>query len=202
MNGTIVSDLGQKNGIIPLPLYFALFFLLTCINALVAKFMVFSFPVAPGVSALYLVVCCMILFALWFGLWGSFAAYAGCFIGAGILSGIPVDVSLLWSFADFLEAFIPLLAFRILKADPSLISWRDVSILLIFGIVLNNCIGAAWGSVTLAISGLITWNELSSTFFGWLISNLIVCLILIPPVLYLVTPRLSKHELFIKNYLT
>lgn len=200
MNGT-VTDPGLPKVITLLPLYFALFFLLTCINALFAKFMVFSFPIAPGVSSLYLVVCFMILFALWFGLWGSLAAYAGCFIGAGILGGIPFDVSLLWSFADFLEAFIPLLAFRILKADPSLISWRDVSILFIFGIVLNNCIGAAWGSVTLAISGLITWNELSSTFFGWLTGNLIVCLILIPPLLHLVTPRLSKHKLYIKNYL-
>ncbi len=73
------------------------------------------------------------------------AAYAGCFIGAGLLSGISADVSLFWSLADFWQVLIPLVAFRYFGADPALTSRRDLVIALFFGVLLNNLCGAVWG---------------------------------------------------------
>ena len=64
---------------------------LIIINTLLARLAVLAFPfsveqhVVSGVSYLYIAVAFMILFTLWFGGYGAIAAYAGCFIGAGVL---------------------------------------------------------------------------------------------------------------------
>jgi hypothetical protein len=184
----------------PLYLRIALFFLLVISNVLVAKYVVVSFSIAPGVSFFYTVVALMIVTTLWFGMYGAVAAYAGCYIGAGILSGIPPDVSLYWSLADFWQVIIPLIAFKVLKADPSLRSTRDFGILVVFGIILNNVAGALWGSVSLAVPGIIAWAEVPSVFFGWLVGNIIVCIALVPLALYFLTPSLKNHYLFVHHY--
>ena len=178
----------------------ALFFFLVASNVLVAKYVVLSFSIAPGVSFFYTVVALMIVTTLWFGMYGALAAYAGCYIGAGVLSGISPEVSLLWSLADFWQVIIPLLAFRFFKADPSLRSARDLGILVVFGIILNNIAGALWGSVTLALPGTIPWGEVMSVFYGWLIGNLVVCITLVPLALYFITPMVRQHQLFVHEY--
>ena len=191
---------GKLKKPVPFFLYIALFFLLLCINALVAKFVVFSFAVAPGVSSIYIVVALMVVFTLWFGIYGAAAAYAGCYIGAGILSGLPPDVSLYWSLADFWQVLIPLIAFRSLGCDPALRTWRDVGVLVAFGVVINNIAGAAWGSVALAVAGKVPWDGIPSLFSGWLIGNIIVCVVLVPAILYFITPVIEEHELYIRRY--
>jgi integral membrane sensor domain MASE1 len=185
---------------VPFAYRIALFILLVCCNVLVAKYVVFSFSIAPGVSFFYTVVALMIVTTLWFGMYGALAAYAGCYIGAGILSGLPPDVSLYWSLADFWQVIIPLIAFRVLKADPSLRSIRDLGILVVFGIIINNIAGALWGSATLALSGSIPWAEVPSVFYGWLIGNLVVCIVLGPLSLYFITPIIREHQLFVREY--
>ena len=192
------SKLQKENP--PVYQYFALFLLLVCINTLVSKIAIISFNIAPGASSFYIVVAFMVVFTLWFGMWGAVAAYTGCFVGAGILSGIPPDVSLYWSLADLWQVLIPLLAFRVLKADPSLRSVRDVGILLVSGVFLNNLAGAIWGSMSLAVGGEIPWSEINTVFYEWWLGNCIVCLLLVPPILYLVTPVIRDHNLFVRDY--
>jgi integral membrane sensor domain MASE1 len=196
-NCSTTEETGHQK--VPFLLRIALFFLLVGSNVLVAKYVIFSYSIAPGVSFFYTVVALMIVTTLWFGMYGAMAAYAGCYIGAGILSGLPPDVSLYWSLADFWQVLIPLLAFKVLKADPSLRSARDLGILVVFGIILNNVAGALWGSVTLALPGTIPWGEVPSVFFGWLIGNIVVCIVLVPLALYFLTPMVRDHQLFIRN---
>ncbi len=197
-SGTGPGNVQRENP--PLYRYIVLFLVLVFVNSLVSKFAVLTFELAPGASALYVVVALMIVFGLWFGIWGAAAAYAGCVIGAGILSGIPPGVSLYWSLADFWQVLIPLLAFRFLGADPSLRNTRDIGILLISGVVLNNLAGALWGSVSLAVGGVIPWSETGTVFFGWLLGNFIVCLILLPLMLYFLTPVIRNRDLFVRGY--
>jgi len=177
----------------------ALFFLLTCINALASKFVVFSLPMAPGVATYYIVVACMILFVFWFGVWGALSAYAGCFIGAGLLSGIPPEVAWYWSLADLWQAVIPVLVFWYLKRDPYVFSRKNLLLLLISGCILNNLAGAVWGSLTLALGGQIPWDLVFFTGISWWLTNIIVCIIILPPALYLITPYLKTHELFVNH---
>ncbi len=178
----------------------ALFFLLACINTLVAKFVVFSFEIAPGVSLIYFVVALMVVFALWFGMYGALAAYLGCYIGAGLLSGIPPTVNLYWSLADFWQVMIPLLAFRYFACDPGLRTRRDLVVLVIFAVIINNMAGAAWGSISLAIGGVVPWNEVSLVFYRWLLGNVLVSIVFIPVILKVLTPIVRDHELYIRRY--
>jgi len=200
------KDAGQGSGTPdpapapPFSLYVGLFFLLLCINALLAKFAVFTFAIAPGISAFYIVVALMIVFTLWFGLWGALAAYGGCFIGAGLLSGIPPGVGLYWSLADVWQVLIPLLIFRALRADPALGSRRDLALLLLSGVVLNNLCGALWGSFTLALGGVIPWSGVTPAFYAWFAGNVVVCLVLLPVILWCFTPAARSHELFVRAY--
>lgn len=180
----------------PFVIYLSLFFLLVCINSLGAKYFVFSYPIVTGVSSFYLIVAFMIAFALWFGIWGILAAYAGCVIGAGFLSGLPVDVSLYWSFADLWQALIPYVAFRYFHADPALSTRRDRMIFFIFGVIINNIAGAAWGSYTLAYGGIIEAGQIMMTIFVWFLGNVVVCGILAPLILVLVTPWIKTQELY------
>ncbi|HOJ95497.1 MAG TPA: hypothetical protein PK024_01455 [Methanospirillum sp.] len=177
-------------------IYLALFFLLVCINSLGAKYFVFSYPIVPGVSAFYLIVAFMVVFALWFGIWGVLAAYAGCVIGAGVLSGLPADVSLYWSLADLWQVLIPFLAFRFFHADPVLKSWRDRTIFFISGVVLNNIAGALWGSYTLVFGGFAEADQVTMIMTGWFFGNAVVCGVIAPIILMYVTPWMKNHELY------
>jgi integral membrane sensor domain MASE1 len=198
--GLSKSAIIPKRKAVPFFLYLALFFLLVCINALGAKFAVFSFALAPGVSSVYIIVAVMIVFGLWFGVYGAIAAYFGCFVGAGMLSGIPPDVNLYWSLADFWQVLIPLVAFRAFGCDPGLKNWRDAGVLLVFGIILNNLAGATWGAVGLALGGEIPSSEIVQVWYSWLAVNLIVCVIFLPLILFFLTPFLRDHELYVRRY--
>jgi hypothetical protein len=195
-------DLQEYNRRSSKPVIFSilLFILLVCVDTLAAKFAVFSFGIAPGVSSIYVVVAVMIVCSLWFGMWGALAAYAGCYIGAGIPGGIPAGINLVWSLADFWQVIIPLVAFRTLKVEASPTGVKDVLVLLIFGVLLNNMAGAFWGSMTLALGGVISWNDVIPVFYGWLSGNVVSCLVLVPALLYFVTPVIRNHDLLIRKY--
>jgi len=184
----------------PVIIRLAFFFFLICINSLIGKFVVFSFGLAPGVSSYYAVVVAMIIFTLWFGMWGAIAAYVGCFIGAGLLCNIPPVVCIYWSLADLWQVLIPFFACRYLKIDISIRTFRDLGLIILFGVLINNLVGALWGSLSLFAGGIIGAGEIFSTLYTWFIGNVVVCLILLPLILKIMTPKVRKHELFVKNY--
>jgi hypothetical protein len=182
---------------LPIPVIVAFVLLLTLVDALIAKFMVFISPASTGVSSLYLSVAFMIVFTFWFGMGGAFAAYWGCFIGAGLLGGVPIGVNLYWSIGDLLQVLIPLAAFQLLHADISLQTWRDARIFLVFGVLLNNITGALWGVGTLYLSGLITGAAALTTAISWFAGNALITLLIAPLFLHLLTPSIRTSELFV-----
>jgi len=175
---------------------------LIIINTLLARFAVIVLPFggAPGVSSLYIAIAFMILFTLWFGGYGVIAAYVGCFIGSGVLSGIPSDVNWYWSLSGLWQVLIPLVAFRMLSVDPGLGKRRDIIIFVVFGLVINNAFGALWGTVTLAIGNMIAWADVTPAFFAWFIGNVIVTAVIVPLALRAGTPHIQKTKVFVRNY--
>jgi hypothetical protein len=175
---------------------------LIVINTLLARFAVLALPFGgvPGISSLYIAVAFMILFTLWFGGYGAIAAYVGCFIGSGVLSGIPVQVNWYWSLADLWQVLIPLVAFRMLNVDLTLGKRRDILIFVIFGVLVNNVFGALWGTVTLAIGNMIAWAEVTPAFFAWCIGNIVVTAVIVPLALRHGTPLIRKTKVFVRNY--
>jgi hypothetical protein len=178
---------------------------LILINTLLAWLSLqFSHLLSPSlptsVSMIFIAAAFMLIFTLWFGMYGAIAAYAGSFIGAGLLSGMPVTVALYFSLANLWQVLIPLIAFRIFDVHVGMESTRDLFHLVLFGTILNNVIGAAWGSVSLTIAGIDTWSQVPSAFLAWFIGNIIVTIIIVPLVLRHFTPRVEKSKVFVKNY--
>ena len=175
---------------------------LIMVNTVIARLCVIALPGGvAGVSTLYFAVAFMILFTLWFGAYGAIAAYAGTLIGSGLLNpAIPPVVAIYWSIAGLLQVLIPLVAFRTFKVDLTLENRRAWTLLLLFGVLINNLAGAAWGAWTLGFGNVIAASQIGSVFTLWLIGNIIVTIIIVPLALRHLTPKVQKSKLFVKYY--
>ncbi len=153
--------------------------LATGVATILAIWAVIGAPVAPfpGVSGLYIAAAIYVPLSLWLGLWGCLAGYLSCLI-LGFVSGFGVW-SFYWSLADFFEGLVPLLAFRLFKADvdlgKNLKRKRDLYIIL--GLLVIDLIVAA---VATAVPGL-------ETLWFW---TLIIAVVLLEN-MFLIHPNLS-----------
>jgi len=178
---------------------------LILINTLLAGFsLVLSHLISPSLSThvavLYIAAAFMLIFTLWFGMYGAIAAYVGCFFGSGLLSGMPVSVAIYFSLAALWMVLVPLAAFRMFDVKAGIESRRDLFHLVLFGAILNNVIAAAWASLSLAIGGIIGWSSVMSAFLPWLIGNAIIIIIIAPLVLNRCTSRVEKSKVFVRKY--
>jgi integral membrane sensor domain MASE1 len=76
-------------------------------------------------------------------------------------------------------------------------SRRDWTIVLLFGVLINNVIGAGWGAFALS---LITSGTMASIFSTWLIGNIIVTILIVPASLRFFTGKVSRSRLFVRNF--
>jgi len=174
---------------------------LILINTALAYLASFLFPaVSKGVAWFYFPVAFMLLFTFWFGAYGAIAAYAGSFLGAGLLSGVPFEVSVFYAFANLWQVLIPLIAFRVFNANVGIENSRDLFHLILFGVILNNVVGAAWGTYTLAAGHVIPTTQVMGSFSAWIIGNVVVTLLIVPVFLRHFTPKVRKSKLFVNNY--
>jgi hypothetical protein len=176
--------------------------ILIVVDTLLAWISVKLIPAAAGsVSLVYIAVAFMILFTLWFGAYGAIAAYVGTLLGSGLLGSDTFsqhpEIALVWAIAGLLQVLIPLVAVRSFEVDLSLENPRDLTYVLIFGVIVNNIVGAAWGAWTLALAGPV---DLGSVFATWLIGNIIVTILIVPLALKHFTPKVQKSKLFVKYY--
>jgi hypothetical protein len=185
------------------PTYSFLFLVigLILINTVLSRLAMILMPAGQnGVAMIYFPVAFMLLFTFWFGAYGAISSYVGTFFGAGLLSGIPFDVSIYWAFASLWQVLIPLIAFRVFDANVGIENSRDLFHLILFGVILNNVIGAAWGAYTLAAGHVITTTQVMGVFSTWLIGNIVITLLIVPVALRHFTPKIRKSKLFVKNY--
>jgi integral membrane sensor domain MASE1 len=154
-----------------------------------------------GIAYIYPAVAVAILFTLWFGGYGAIAAYVGTLVGAGLLATEALaknpPIAVLWAVAGLLQVLIPLVAVRSFEVNLALENRRDISYIILFGVVINNLIGAAWGAWTL---GLVEPGAMGSIFATWLLGNVIVTLLVVPLALKIFTPKIQKSKLFVKTY--
>jgi integral membrane sensor domain MASE1 len=71
---------------------------------------------------------------------------------------------------------------------------------VVFGVLVNNAFGAAWGTVTLAIGNIIQWTEITPAFISWFAGNVILTVLIVPLALRYGTPKIRKSTIFVKNY--
>jgi hypothetical protein len=175
---------------------------LILVNTALAWVSVSIFPFgAGGVSRIFIAVAFMILFTLWFGAYGAIAAYFGTLLGSGLLTSESLrqhpEIAIIWAVAGLLQVLIPLVAVRMFGVDLNLESRRDWTIVLLFGVLINNVIGAAWGALTVS---LIDPGTLAGTFSSWLIGNIIVTILIVLPGLRFLTEKVKGSKLFVRHY--
>jgi len=127
--------------------------------ALLAIYTVIGAPVAPfpGVSGLYLAAAIYVPLSLWLGLWGCITGYFSSVIFGFLANLFVPHVVLIWSLADFIKGLIPLLAFRLFKANVDIGAdlKRKNELYILLGVLVVNLILAA---IATAIPGLeILW---------------------------------------------
>jgi hypothetical protein len=154
-----------------------------------------------GVALVYLAVVTMILSTLWFGTYGAIAAYVGTLLG-GLLSTPDLvqhpEIAVIWAVAGLLQVVIPLVAVRMFEVDLTLANRRDWTIILLFAVLINNIVGAAWGAFSLSLlPGSINFT---GVFSQWLVSNIVLTVITVPLGLKFLTEKVSKSKLFVKQY--
>lgn len=153
------------------------------------------------ISLLYIAAPVMILFTLWYGAYGAIAAYAGTLVGSGLMVSEMLvqhpDVAILWALAGLFQVLIPLAAIRSFGVDLSMKNPRDYTYVILFGVIINNLIGAAWGVWTLSLAETI---NIGSAFWIWFIGNVVLCILILPLALKLFTPKMERTRLYVKNY--
>ena len=132
------------------------------------------------------------------------------FVMTALFTGIGIVVGTFGSLAiplGYITAFWPGqaiqtvggIAFRLLKADPRLKSGRDWMVFTVFGIIVSNLIGAAWGCLVLLGFGLITPGAFPVTFIGWFLGNSIASWVLGAVMLKFISPIVLKSKAFVKR---
>jgi integral membrane sensor domain MASE1 len=153
-----------------------------------------------GIPLIYIAVAFMILFTLWFGAYGAIAAYVGTLLG-GVLSTEGLlqhpEIAVIWAIAGLLQVLIPLIAIRMFEADLTLKNRRDWAIVLLFGVLINNLVGAAWGAFTLSFLGPV---NIAGAFSTWLVGNIIITILIVPLALRVLTEKVQKSRLFVQKY--
>jgi len=191
----------MKNHLKPTYSFLFLVIGLIIINMCLSRLAIIITPSgANGVAVIYFPIAIMLLFTLWFGVYGAIAAYVGNFFGAGLLSGVPFEVSIYWSFATLWQVLIPLIAFRVFDVNVGIENSRDLFHLVLFGVILNNIVGAAWGAYTLAAGNVIPESQVMGLFSTLVVSNIVVTLLIVPLALRHFTPKVRKSKLFVKSY--
>jgi len=193
-----VWDLEQGEARKPGIVHVVMLALFTGIGIVVGTFGSLAIPIG-FVSAFWPGQAVQSIGAIWFGWWGGIAAALFPLISNSLSGSAPLPVSIMYLPGNLLQGMVAAWAFRYFKTDPSLKTQKDWWVWIIFGAILPNAIGAAWGSTTLVAFGLVTQAAQLTTFLGWFIGNTIPTLILGSLVLKFVSPLVIKTKSFCKG---
>ncbi len=165
--------------------------------------------VGPGIGLLYWAYPFFIVFTWWWGLWGVIAAFLGCFIGAGLLTGLPVIPSLAFSVGDFVPALLTLTFYRgFLKkigVDPlgrDILTNKKAAFWFVLWVMgITNIIGGLWGVWMLVVLGIVPPSAYWLGSALWIIGDAIV-LIIAPFLSKALTPIVERYGLIAKGLIS
>jgi integral membrane sensor domain MASE1 len=138
--------------------------------------------------------------SIWYGMWGGIASFVFPMISNAISGSAPLPVSLAYIPGNLLQGMMAGIAFRMFQADPRLRTKRDWMIFIVFGVLLCNAIGAAWGSTVLRVFGLISPASHVTVFFGWMFGNSVPSFVLGALLLKFLSPLVIQTKTFCKKY--
>ena len=156
----------------------------------------------PGIGALFIAMGFGVPFTLWFGGWGLVMGYIGTTVGAGILSGLPLPVSIAFGVADIIIFGSLHVLYRglapVLGVDPigrDVLTKRGFVVFWIVGAIIPHVLGALYAVGLLYVVGFVPQDLLVVTFLGFWIGNMFVVLVIAPLLLRLLGPVVERQGL-------
>jgi len=179
----------------------SLFIVSAAITAVLGAFGSIVFPFLAPISSFYPGVAFQVAFGVWFGLVGSLGGgFLGPFIGI-LLTGTSAPIAAAVAVGDFMQSFIPMLAFRLGKFDSRLKSSKDWVGHIVFNVILAQVVGATIGAGSLAAFGVFPWDIFPIAWLGWFGSNVVVVLIITTILFKVFSDYLMKTALYVERYL-
>ncbi len=184
--------------------------LATGVYTILAWIGVISIPLQiPGVSALYVAIGFGVPFALWFGGWGLLMGFIGTAVGAGILAGLPLPISLAFGVGDVILFGSLLLLYRGLAPSfgvnpigKDVFTVKGFIFFFIVGANIPHILGGIYGTWLLYQVGFVPPDMIGLTFLGFWIGNVIVVTIIAPILLRLLGPVVERYGLTNHGWLT
>lgn len=184
--------------------------LATGVYTVLAWISVVSGPIQiPGIGGLFIAMGFGVPFAMWFGFWGLVMGFIGTAVGAGILAGLPLPLSIAFGVGDIVLFGSLVLLYRGLAkrfgVDPvgkDVFSRKGLIFFMIVGALIPHILGALYGIPLLYIAGFVPQNMLVVTFFGMIAGNFIVVMVVAPVLLRLLGPVVERMGLTNFGWLT
>jgi len=160
-----------------------------------------AFQTIPGASLIFPATAAATAFGIWFGVWGVIGVIIGTIVSNpawGTPFVVGVAAALL---ANDMEALIPALAFRSLRIDPSLGSWKSLGGYIVFGAILNTLACSVIGMLIYAAVG---WYTLDFAFlvgiWFWWVADTLAAIILGIPLLKGLSPYIMRTSLYHQGF--
>ncbi len=138
-----------------------------------------------GVSSVFLAIGFGIAFALWFGGWAFVIGYIGNFVGAGLMTGLPILVALPFGVADIIQLGLPMILYRLFARrfgvspiGKDILTVKGFLFFLICAVLPNNIIGGLYGNFILVQLAGNPPNLFLINWFTWVLSNVVVTIII------------------------
>ena len=182
----------------------------TAVYTVLSWLAVISLPSGvPIVSAVFLAIGFGIPFAIWFGGWAFVIAYIGNFVGAGLLSTLPLPIALWFGTVDLIQLGVPMILYRTLAKrfgvspiGKDVYTVRGFIFFILCAVLPNNIIGGLYGNYILVQTGVATSNTILLGWFTWSLSNTVVTLIIGSILLKTLGPVVERFGLTIRNALS
>ena len=159
-----------------------------------------------GVSTVFLAIGFGIAFALWFGGWAFVIAYIGNFVGAGLMTGLPILAAIPFGAADLIQLGVPMLLYRLFARrfgvspiGKDVFTVRGFIFFLVCAVLPNNIIGGLYGNFILVQLAGAPPNLFLVNWFTWVLSNVVVTIIIGSVLLSTLGPIVERYGLTIRD---
>jgi hypothetical protein len=163
----------------------------------------------PGIGGLFIAMGFGVPFAMWFGFWGLVMGFLGTAIGAGILAGLPLPLSIAFGVGDIILFGSLLLLYRGLAkrfgVDPigkDVFTPKGFIFFMIVGAFIPHVLGGLYGVPLLYVAGFVPQDMLVLSFLGMIAGNFIVVMVVAPILLRLLGPVVERMGLTNFGWLT
>ncbi|GAC1374539.1 MAG: hypothetical protein NVS2B12_29240 [Ktedonobacteraceae bacterium] len=166
-----------------------------------------TFPATyAGVSSVFLAIGFGIAFSLWFGGWSFVIAYIGNFVGAGLMTGMPILAAIPFGAADLIQLGLPVVLYRLLAPrfgvspiGKDVYTVKGFIFFLLCAVLPNNIIGGLYGNYILVQLAGAPANLFFVSWFTWVLSNVIVTIVIGSVLLYTLGPIVERFGLTIRD---